>query len=312
MSQLYAPSALTKGIRPMLLRAMSGLESQDYSSMLATTITSSSNNEVYQWLGESPRMRTLLDDDEIIFDSMSDTSYTLTNNTYASGIAINRRTFDDSQTEGIRLRIQQLAQVAVAHKNRLLIDMLINGDVTTTGNDYTGETFFNNTHTARGQQTATWDNIMAGAGVTVANVLADLNDSLELMLSYLAENNEPFNETINEITVVFPTTLRRQMVEATKAAVIAQTTNVSLSDLRVNLLPTARLNADDANDWFILNTGGAVKPLLVQIRDNVEITVVTDPEADSVIRREQYLVKARWRGVTGYAHPQNAVKVTNS
>lgn len=304
---IYAPSSLVKGIRALLIQQIARMRGA-LLGRIAMLQPSDSDDEDYAWLGEPPRMRQLDDDDGLVFDGMSDALYSVTNQLWAAGLRINRRQFDDQKANVITRRIQQLAQVGANHINRMIISALIDGDAV---DCYDGEEFFDNAHPARGQQTATQDNLLAGSGTTTAQVQADVGDAIETLLSFVAENNEPFSEEIFKVAIVYPVGLHRQMLEATRALIIANTSNVLPEGFEFDLVPSARLAADDANDFYVLDTTEPSDlPLILQERDGLEVDQKLD--GDDAFDNEIYKFKIRWRGAPAYGHWQRAAKVVNA
>ena len=184
----------------------------------------------------------------------------------------------------------------------LLTNALVNG---TSETCYTGEAFFAS-HAARGQQTAAQSNLVTQTGTTTALITDDIASAREAMMGFLGENNQPLGEDMSSIALVYPPALDRQMREATRATIIGNTSNVSLDELAVTLVPNARLSG---TAFYVLNTSGAFKPLILQDRDPFEITS-QEASSDSGFRREQYLFKVRWRGVVGFSGWQLAAKVS--
>lgn len=306
MSTMYTPAALAKGIKGMLLRAML-TEKSNLLGRIAMLEPSDSDKEDYVWLGEAPRMRQLDGDDEIIYDGISDTTYSLTNQTWKSGLTIKRQHLDDGKINAIQKRITQLAQVGKQHINRLIIDALLNGTTTTC---YDGANFFSNTHAARGQQTAAQDNLLAGNGTSVANFQTDVMTAIQTLMGFLAENNEPFDDVVQRVAVVYPVGLHGAMLDAVRGQLISNTSNERFGDVVIDLVPTARLTSDP-NDYYVLNAGQKSDlPIVIQQRDALEVRSLTD--GDDAFDREVYKYQVRWRGVSGYGHWQRAVKVVNS
>ncbi len=306
MSTMYTPAALAKGIKGMLLRAMLN-EKSNFLGHIAMLEPSDSDKEDYVWLGEAPRMRELDDDDEVIYDGISDTTYSLTNKLWKSGLTIKRKHLDDGKINAIQKRITQLARVGKQHINRLVVDALINGTTTAC---YDGANFFSNTHTARGQQTAAQDNLLAGNGSSVANLQVDVMAAIQQLMGFLAENNEPFDEVVQRVAVVYPVGLQGAMHDAIRGQLISNTSNERFGDVVIDLVPTARLTAD-ANDYYVMNVGQASDlPIVIQQRDALEVLSLTT--GDDAFDREEYKYQVRWRGVSGYAHWQRAIKVVNA
>lgn len=305
MAITYNPSQLTKGARAIFMEAIA--TEANIVDRLATRVASDSDSEDYAWMGEPPQMDEFVD--ELKFTPMSDATYQLQNKTYTSGIAVRRKDLEDEKTGGIAMRIRQLAEVAGRHPNKLLTTALTEG---TTNTGYDGVAFFSASHPARGQQSATQSNLLTGSGTTTANVQTDLNAAVSALANFLAENNEPLNESFSRLVVVAPPILRKPLLEAVNAGIIAQTSNVQLADLGFDLIFSPRLTADSASDFYVGIQDTAVRGLVFQDRVAMEFTAQDNADADSAFTREEYRYKTRYRARAGYGLWQKMVKINNT
>ena len=299
--QLYTPTALEKGVRAEFLTALNGA-GPSLVDKFATVISSNSNNEKYGWLGESPQMTELVD--ELTISSLSDTSYSLTNSVWASGINVKRSDLADEQFGGIAMRIRQMAVKAARHPSKLIIDALVNG-TTNTGHD--GSAFFSNSHTARGASGVS-DNLLSGAGTSTANVQSDLQEAVQALLSYKDEAGDPFSEELTSVGIIAPPNLMQPIREATQAPIISNTSNVGYSGINFEVHFSGRLS--DTDDWYVLNLSNPLRPLIFQDREPLEL-VALEGESDAGFMREVYTYKARARYAVGYSHFALACKVVN-
>ena len=298
--QTYNPTLLEKGLRALLLKEFISKQSQIWVDKVATMVSSNANNEKYAWAGAAPSMSQFLDEQQ--FTPMTDTGFTATNLTFSAGVAVSRTQIEDDQLGGVKLRIGQLASTAAGHRNKIVSDLLING---TTDLCYDGESFFGDAHLARADEGATQDNLLAASGQTTANLLTDLTTGIATMMGFTGENGEPVLEMPNQFAVVIPPELFGVMKEALKAQNIVDTTNVRFDGFSIDVIIDARLT--DANDWYLLYTGGGVKPLIFQDRSPLEFTAL-EQESPAGFLREQYWYKVRARYVGTYALWQYAVK----
>lgn len=306
MSVVYAPSSLAKGFRGTFLQQMAA-PARNLIGRVASLVPSDSFKETYAWLGESPQMTEFKD--ELQFTPFSDTSYEITNKKFAAAIRVKREDIDDDQVGGISQRIRQMADVAKRHKNKVIVDALING---TADLCYDGTAFFGNSHPSRGpgSGSGTQDNLAAGTGITTAAFADDLNTNLATMAGFKAENGEPFHEEITKFTIVFPPSLRKSVREAIHAGIVANTSNVGFQDAEFDLIMESRLS--DTNDWYLLHTGGPLLPIVFQDRDPLTYSALEDDRTEEGFIREHNLYKARARYNVGYGNWQHAIKVVNS
>ena len=301
MSLTYSSTSLEKGLRTVFLDAFQAEGS--LADKLCYVVDSASNNEKYEWLGESPQMSELKGERHIT--ALSDTGYTLTNTVYTSTIAIRRTDLDDNQTGSIRQRIQQLASTASGHVNKLLITALVDG-TSDSGHDSTA--FFGNSHTARGSS-GTQDNLLGGTGTTASAVATDLNLAMSSLMGFLAENGEPYHgDGPSDLAVVCPPALAKVFREVLGASMISNTSNMQSG--MADLIVSPRLTGD-ANDWYLVNTGGGRKPLIFQQRDPIEFSAL-ETNTESSFLREVYYYGCRSRYAVGYGHWANGIKMVNS
>lgn len=307
MTTLYTPSVQARGVRGSFFRALTGAERSSLVPLISEVISSDGADEKYAWIGESPQMVELLD--EVAYKPLSDTTYTITNKIFKAGLVVRRKDLDDQQYNGITRRIQQLASVAVGHKNKMLVDALINGTSATLGLCYDGVALFHDAHPDRGVAgVGTQDNLLAGSGTTTANLQTDLNTGIQTMLTFKAENGEPFTESLDKLMIVAHPSMRKSVLEALNAQIISNTSNVGFAGLNIQPVFTPRLV--DVNDWYMLNMSANMASLILQDRDPLEFSALESGERAQV--QEQYLYECRWRGNVGYQFWQSGLKFVNT
>ena len=264
--------------------------------------TRASDKEKYEWLGQAPQMSELMGERKIT--PLSDTGYELTNTTYEATIAVKRNHLEDGQTGSINRRIQQMAQTASQHVNKLVIDALVNG---TTDTCYDGTAFFGNSHTARGDGAA-FDNLAPGSGNSSSAIATDLATAKSTMLRFQDEAGESFHaDSPAQFTVVAPPELEKNFREVLGASMISNTSNMQVGAAELIISP--RLS--DANDWYFLRTDNLARGLIFQQRSPIEFSAL-ESNTESSFLREVYYYGVRARYAVGYAFPQCAIKMVNS
>jgi len=299
MSLLYSATSLEKGLKTLFLQNFSA--ESTLADRLCFVESSASDKEKYEWLGQAPQMAELVGERKIT--PLSSTGYELENTTYESTVSISRNHLEDNQTGSIRRRIQQMAQTASAHVNKLVINALING---TTNTGYDGAAFFANSHTARGDSGAQ-DNLLAGSATTTAGLATDLAAAKASMLNFLDEAGEPFHGDGNlALTVVAPPALEKNFREVLGAGVISQTDNMQSG--MADLVISPRLT--DADDWYVLRTDNLARGLIFQQRSPIEFSAL-ESNTESSFLKEVYMYGVRARYGVGYAFWQSAIKTVN-
>jgi len=299
MSLLYSATSLEKGLKTLFLQNFSA--ESTLADRLCFVESSASDKEKYEWLGQAPQMAELVGERKIT--PLSSTGYELENTTYESTVSISRNHLEDNQTGSIRRRIQQMAQTASAHVNKLVINALING---TTNTGYDGAAFFANSHTARGDSGAQ-DNLLAGSATTTAGLATDLAAAKASMLNFLDEAGEPFHGDGNlALTVVAPPALEKNFREVLGSGVISQTDNMQSG--MADLVISPRLT--DADDWYVLRTDNLARGLIFQQRSPIEFSAL-ESNTESSFLKEVYMYGVRARYGVGYAFWQSAIKTVN-
>lgn len=308
MSVLYTPTSLIKGIKGTFFAALEALP-PNMVQKIATVVPSTAIQENYAWIGEPPQMIEQLD--EVKFTPLSDASYILPNKLFSSGITVRRRDLEDEQVGGIRMRINQLAEVARFHPDLLLIQALTQGTSATLGLGYDGNAFFSTTHPARGANTGSGiqNNLLTATGTTTAQIQTDLNLAISALANFLAENGEPYHPGgVKDLVIVAPPALMQSMRQAVMAPIVAQTSNVAWDSFNLTVRFEPRLTATSATSWYLLHTGGYVRPLIFQDREPLEFSAL-EGLSDINFIREEYRYKCRARYNVGYGPWQHAVKV---
>ncbi|NJO18053.1 MAG: hypothetical protein HC877_20685 [Thioploca sp.] len=187
---------------------------------------------------------------------------------YEATVAFDRDHFDDDQMGAINMKLSQFAARAANHPVKLFIETLI---AATTTPSYDGVAFFSNSHPIRGEQTAVTDNLLAGAGTTVANIVSDLDEAKVYFRRVRDEANEPFTHEVSKMLIIAPPELEQAMLEALFAPInAAGATNMyqGAADLWISGYLT------DVNDWYVLNLSESqIKPFVFLNRQPLQVAI---------------------------------------
>jgi phage major head subunit gpT-like protein len=270
----------------------------------ATVVPSESDTEDYSWLGDFPNMREFLG--ERVYKAMRVLHYSLVNKTWEATIAIKKETFEDDKKLGtIMPRINELASTAMRHRHRLLMETLLANGV-----GYDGVAFFATTHVTG--DSGTQSNLLTGTGTTIAAITLDFRTARQAMMAFKTDTGEHFN-TMMDLVVLAPPALHGIFEELQNATQIANTTNVLKGAFKLFVSPyLASLSGGDANDWYLINRAGAIKPFIFQDRMAPNLIGMTNPESDHVFKFNEYLWGSEGRYNTGYGLWQLATKTTNT
>jgi len=286
---------LTKGLRSEFFNRFE--TTTTYYQDLATRVVSSSDREVYRWLGTVPKIREW--GTGRLAQGLRAESYSVENLKYEATIEVDRDEISDDQTGQVRLRVAELAQRAATHKDYLISQLLINGE--TSGNDsYDGVTFFNAAHASG--DSGNQDNLLTAAAEDADAPTADefkeaLKAAIGAMLGFKDDHGEPLLISASSLVCVVPPTMLFTATEAINATVVGDRQNALQGIARVIALPWL----SDESKWYLLKTDGVVRPFIFQDREPVEFNALTE-ESDEGFRREKFLygVRARYRMAYGY------------
>ncbi len=293
---------LTKGIKSNFLARFDATKT--HFEELATRIKSESDQETYKWLGSTPRMREW--GTGRLAKGIRSESYSVENQKYEATIEVDRDEIADDKTGQIKIRVAELAVHAATHKDFLISQLLKNGE-TAGFNSYDGVSFFNDAHVsgASGNQ----DNKLTHTAVDADNPTTDefkaaLKTAIGQMMGFKNDIGDPASIDTEGLTIVCPTGMYFTALEAVKASVITNTSNVLQGIATV--VPFAWLT--DASKWYLLKTGGTVvvRPFVFQDREPVEFDAL-DEGSDTAFRREVFLYGVRARYAMSYGLWQMAV-----
>ena len=291
--------ALERGIRTEFNKAYHTAPAPPLDAIFLR-VPSTGASEKYGWMGDVPTLREWLGDKHV--KAASDHEYTLANKDWESTIGVDRNEIEDDQMGMIKPRIQMLSIRAKAYPARLVSDLVING---TTNLAYDGSAFF-------ADRTAPNDNLLAGSGVTDANLLTDLAAARAAMMRFHDDNGEDLG--IVPDTILCPPELEPQFQK-----LIASTTHITASAQGIanvwagsikRVFVDSRLS--DANDWYVLMTDWPLKPFIYQERKKPMLVAMDKNTDTEVFMRKRLLYSVEMRGVGGYGFYQQAVKIVNT
>jgi phage major head subunit gpT-like protein len=263
----------------------------------------------YAWLGRGAVMEEFKD--EVFEQSVEEKTYTLADKIYKGNLAVWRKTIEDDQYGLLMKRARDLASEPVRHWNQLAFTGLANGFSATC---YDGLSYFNDDH-------------QEGSSPTQSNVttnsLSDsaLQEAEAAMMAYVDDKGRPME--IKPDTLVVGPALRRVAMDLCGSAVVVTRVgdgnassgatastpfenyfrgryNVVVSPYLINTTLDG-VTYDAAYNWFLLDTSrGGAKPIVIQNRQDVPITLETDMDQPSAKIKERYNITIRGRYVQGY------------
>jgi phage major head subunit gpT-like protein len=271
---------------------------------IATITMANNGTGIYGFLGDVPAIKDWVGSKT--YGQMKKYDYKIENVEKYTGLAFGKKELRQSGLINLPIRVRQMVEAIMFDKKEALVEALINGD---TNKAYDGVAFFSNASGLR-----TNDNLLAGTGVTLAQISADIISVKTAAGKF--ESDEGRKLRIRPMTVVCPLALEDKFLQIKES-----TTDASQSNSAVvkgagkyidKVIADPLLDEDDANDWYMLDTRKAVKPIILQgelMNNGQDVETVEDVTkwaSDGILG-----VSVEASYATGYGHPATAVKVVN-
>ena len=153
---------------------------------LATTITSASKTNTYDWLGKFPQMREWVG--KRVVKDMAESSYQITNKKYEATLGVDRADIEDDNLGLYATIAQSMGQEANDFLDREVAKLLKNGFEAT---GYDGQNFFDDSHPVYPNADGT------GKAETVSNIYKK-SDADSATPWYLLSLNRPLKPLIHQ------------------------------------------------------------------------------------------------------------------
>lgn len=276
---------------------------------LAIEMPSDGESNTYEWFGTVPRMKDVSHDTPDIND-LPQFNFSITNNEYQAVIEVSRMALERDRLNLVAPRIAQLADEAARHPGELIFNLFeSNPDA------FDGVAYFSNARTIG--KSATIDNILAGTGVTVPTIQADLGSARGAMRMYQDDGGRPMNTIGN--TIIVPPSLEGVMWQAlAPAPMLGMTPPMPVGngpDSWVASGYTVIVNPFlvDQTDWYLFSNGGPAKrPFIYQVEKKPVVETDTNPTTRDAIIQRNFLYSVYGRYNVGVTDPRWAVKMVNA
>ena len=307
-----------KGLQVVFTKAIQGAPTQW--EKVAMRTTSSKAQEIYAWLGAVPSMRKMIGD--IVINNLSASSYVITNDEYENTIAVKQAEIERDDASGLGIYRPMVASMGIAAqqlKDYMVAALLTGGFAT---NDYTGTPFFasNKPHEPRNNKSLKFSNLL-----TTTLTPASYGTALALLKGRTNAQGRPMGLGVKLLLVVPPAleVMAKQILQAdyvmqtagntggtpNTAIGAAAVTNVNKGS--ADLLVWPQLAGNDTQ-WYLLEVGYELKPLIMQIEKEVTFASLTAPDSDHVFKKHEFLYQAYGRFAAGYGLSQFAVGSTGA
>jgi len=271
---------------------------------IATKFTSTSDKESYGWMGSNPQMSEWSDTRQV--KAISPYDYTLTNKHYEGTIGVSRDTLEDDKYGMITPRVQGLARRAVRHYNQMVVSKLDDG-----GTDlaYDGTAFFADTRVIG--SSGNIDNLLDGAYSGDGDEIRAAMAAAFVAMQNFQDDNGVAMGLVPDTIVCSPTMLIPIRTALVPAVAGTARPEAGIFDL-ARIFSSPWIDAD-ALDWYVLCTKAVeVRPIIFQLRKDVEFTSMDKPDSENVFHRNHIYYGVDDRFAVGYGDPRTAIKITDN
>ncbi len=289
-----------------------------YHDQYAEQMPSGTETNVYGWLAELPGLREWIG--PRLMRNIASRVYSLTNKDYEDSVALDTNKIKDD-TYGLYGRsIELLGDASARWPDDIVTDQLKNG---ITSLCYDGQAFFSSAHpvdiddSSQGTYSNRLDSTTSGALPlnNAATYLDNFATAYSTMMSFKGESGKELE--VQPTILMVPPQLQKygKLIAETSDIVIAVQqggSNVAATSVPnpyaglVKCIVNPRLSGD-ANTWYLFSTD-RIKPLLFQLRQAPETTMVTDPQNPIVFQNRQFAYGVHARGIPGFTLPFLAIR----
>jgi phage major head subunit gpT-like protein len=269
---------------------------------LATEFPNTSDYLDLSWLGAPPVMKEWVDEKAV--EGLSRYRHLITNKDWEATLGVKRTAIERDQLGIYTPRIQEMAVTGKLHLDEILSSLLTGG---TSGLAYDGTAFFADTRVVG--DSGNIDNLLAGTGVTQATFAADFNSARAALLSFKNNKGKPANPVVDLVAVV-PAGLQGVAEQTLNATTLANGESNTLKGA-ARLVVDPFMAATDANDWYLLNVWGPIRPLAMSMVKRPTLVALDNPQSDHVFKHGEYLYSVEGSYNAGYLLPWKAVKTVN-
>jgi len=305
MGQTFSAPALQKGIMATIVRRAAETPSI-YVPRLFEVVQSDGKSETHENLDDVPQVS--LFEGQRKTKALTGRSHEVANEIFDGALLFDRDDLRRNRSGSYMRRIDQLINRVVGFPDKKAIELMTDG-INTTKTCYDGGAMFSDTHSAMGSA-ASQDNLLAGAGTTVANIQTDLQKILTFFGTVTDQGGEPFHGSgMLNLIVSCPKAIEVNMRSALQAAVVSNNSNVLLGV--ADVIPDGRLDGTDANDWYAFVDDPTARPFILQVEKDWEDDFLGEgTELYNNQRQVQFGVSGSY--AYHYLYWQSACKMVNT
>lgn len=257
----------------------------------------------YSWLGDIPGVREWLGSK--VYGDLSKYNYSITNKRWYNGFNVHKDAIRRDELDQVRPRMQMLVTSLEVWKQEMIIDFLLNGE---TYLAFDGVAFFANAGGARIN-----DNLLAGGGVTLAQIKADLAIARRTAARFVSDQGRYLRLVPD--TVICPFELEEVFLQIKESAADPGSSNAGAANVQKRYIENVIALPDltDATDWYYATTRMPLKPFIFQ-GEKLENGQDVLPQVDEAKLKSDgvYGFSAEKYGNAGYGFPELCLKIVNA
>lgn len=261
-------------------------ETQPQYLKVAMEVPSSSSDENYAWFGQLPSMREWLGDR--VVQNLSASSYAIKNKDFELTIAVNRNDIQDDKVGIYRPLVQDMAQTVSRHPDELVFSLLAQGFA---NRCYDEQYFFDTDHPHE-----TTNGIISQSNKGLKKLSVQSYGEARAHMMTIKGKGDKTLKIVPDLLVVSPQNeaIAREILFA---ELIANSTNVYKNTCELLVVPEL---ADYPDQWYLLCTKRAIKPLVFQNRQKPNFVSLDKDNDSNVFFSKEYIYGADTRCNAGY------------
>jgi hypothetical protein len=313
----------TRAIIGMFFMELEAAQNASWTNELANAFGSNQSSETYAGLGNVPMLREWIGGKQS--NILGEKSITITNKDWESTLRISNKDRRRDKTGQLQVRIGQLAQRAIQHKEKLLSQLVASGAASTYGLTWTGKVFFADDHAMgngnvndnnvsvdisalpTGDTTGTHGSVTAPS---IGEMALSIQAGIQAMYGFVDDQGEPINQSAKQFAVMVPTTLLSAAIGAVTTQMLAgsMVNPLVASGWQVSVIPNARINTF-TDKFVVFRKDGLLKPFIVQTEVEPSVKMLAEG-SDYEFDNAAIKASVDWSGNVGYGSPDQAVLVT--
>lgn len=287
---------LRKKSNTTLFKSMQGFANKQQWKDQTTIVKTKEATTHFEWLGDLAGVKEWKDKRQI--EALTKHSHSITAKSWEDTIGIDKNDLADNG-EVITPRIKAMGYKLMQHLNKRFWTVLVAG---TSGLGYDGVAFFSDSHPID-DSTSTNDNLMTGAGITEANIIADWLQVKKGFLGFNDREGDPLLDDLGSITIYHSSdTMAIMDTVFNKQHLASGETNVNYQAAKTVTVPYL-----SGNDWYAFKTDLPMKAMLLAERKAWKTEWDTTREFDT--KKIYYGADARYD--FGYGYWQLCIMVNN-